>query len=325
MAYTADDAAFLHLITKSADRTLADEAAEALAGMVLKWTYNPNQSRVGGRFASGTGSNITSGGDVQVSGRQGGSIVAAKPVNAAAARLSSGKPVNGAAARLTPQIKPPPPVKPPAGKPKPQTKPPTKPDAKPKPTKPAAKPTPGPEAATRSPHTAIGSQDGDRLTVSHRPTEQTRQAAAREASHRRAIAAQQRQELAAARASLAAARAKAKASKVTNAQRDAAVASMKREYGIPKSLRHVSKDRQQAASAMDSATRSMVTDRAKIADAKAQVAAVRAQYRKGQAPATTAYLNAQLAKAQARLNAANSSLAQQQARFNAAAKKWRGH
>jgi len=285
-----------------------------VAADLRKWTYNPNQSRAHGQFTSGTGQNIVNG-DVVVSGHQGGSIVAVKPINAAAAAVTAGrKPVNPAAARLTPQVRTPPPK--PAPKPKP------KPAPKPKP-KPAPKPTPGPEAATRSPHTAIGSHDGDILTVGHRTTAQTAQADARRRAHDRAVAATEHAELEQVRAALAASH-KPRV-RATQAQRDAAVNAMKAHYGIPRSLRGYSRARQQAVGQMDGAMRRMVTARARQATAQQQLDAIRAQLKTAQGTAAKQYLAARLAAAQKLMDNANQSMTWAQQDFAGGLKTWQGH
>lgn len=149
------------MLARSTDPATADAAAAALDGMALKWTYNPNQSRIGGRFAAGTGGNQTTAKPV------GGGV---KPVNAAAAQNTAGaRPVNPAAARLTPQ--------------------------------PAVLPPPtGTEATARRPvGQATTAPAGETLTVSHQATAQTAQQARRDASHERADQDTVRRQLAAAK------------------------------------------------------------------------------------------------------------------------------
>lgn len=290
--------------------------------MALKWTYDPNQSRSHGQFASGTGQNVVNPG-LNGAARQ-------KPVNAAAARVAApqatlpvsrvhlhagggggggsggggkgkGKGGKKKAAKKPVPKKTPTPAKKPDGKPEPQATP------------------HGSEAApTASAASATNAKPGTSTTVSHHATAQTAMEARRGNSRDRATAAHQHAELQAIRQALA----HPPTVGATSKQRDAAVAAMRKKYGIPESLRGQSAERQHAATLMASATRTLVTAHAAASTAQQRLKAAEAQQDPKHSAASAAYVTSRIAAARTQLAAANARIKAAQAQFNAGHKAW---
>lgn len=287
--------------------------------MALKWTYDPNQSRSHGQFASGTGQSTVNPG-LNGAARQ-------KPVNAAAARVAAPQdtlPVSrvrlhadgggggksgggGKGGRKKKAVKKPAPkkttlsAKKPTGKPEPSTTP------------------HGSEAATAAPAaSATNANPGTTTTVSHHATAQTAAADRRAGSMAHAAAAHQHAEIQAVRQALA----NPSTVAATSKQRDAAVAAMRKKYGLPESMHGQSPERQHAASLMTSATRQLVTAHAAQATAAGRLKAAEGQADPGHTAGAKAYVDSRIATARAQLAAANARIKAAQAQFNAGRKAW---